>query len=248
MAIANDVDYGLGGGLWTRDLSRAHVVARRIRSGMVWVNSYKRVNPGSPFGGTGLSGYGREMGFEAMREYTEPKSVWVNVDADLPPFYPRPGSERAAFSYNALPGRVVFGAGSFERAADEIERLGASRILLIADRSGAGLGGSARGSAGARLVAPGRRCPPHVPIERAEAARGLARETRRGPGRDAGRRLGDRAGQGRRTRAAAAHPGHPHDLCRLRDDAHLGSYRGRPQGDGARPAGAASHASSTTPC
>jgi aldehyde dehydrogenase (NAD+) len=90
IAIANDVDYGLGGGLWTRDLSRAHAVAGRIRAGMVWVNSYKRVNPGSPFGGTGLSGYGREMGFEAMREYTEPKSVWINVDATIPPFYPRP--------------------------------------------------------------------------------------------------------------------------------------------------------------
>jgi aldehyde dehydrogenase (NAD+) len=89
VAVANDVEYGLGGGLWTRDLSRAHHVASRIRAGMVWVNAYKRVNPGSPFGGTGLSGYGREMGFEAMREYTEPKSVWVNVDAVVPPFYPR---------------------------------------------------------------------------------------------------------------------------------------------------------------
>jgi acyl-CoA reductase-like NAD-dependent aldehyde dehydrogenase len=88
--IANDVEYGLGGGLWTRDLSRAHLLARQMRSGMVWINSYKRVNPGSPFGGTGLSGYGREMGFEAIREYTEPKSVWVNVDAAIPPFYPRP--------------------------------------------------------------------------------------------------------------------------------------------------------------
>jgi len=48
-----------------------------------------RVNPGSPFGGTGLSGYGREMGFEAMREYTEAKSVWINVDAQLPVWYPR---------------------------------------------------------------------------------------------------------------------------------------------------------------
>ena len=89
LAIANDVEYGLGGGLWTRDLARAHRVARAIRSGMVWVNSYKRVNPGSPFGGVGTSGYGREMGFEAMHEYTEPKSVWVNVDAPIPPFYPR---------------------------------------------------------------------------------------------------------------------------------------------------------------
>ena len=88
--IANDVEYGLGGGLWTRDLARAHLLARQIRSGMVWINSYKRVNPGSPFGGTGLSGYGREMGFEVIREYTESKSVWVNVDAAIPPFYPRP--------------------------------------------------------------------------------------------------------------------------------------------------------------
>ena len=88
LAIANDVEYGLGGGLWTRDLSRAHRVAGAIRSGMVWINSYKRVNPGSPFGGTGLSGYGREMGFEAIREYTEPKSVWVNVDAAHPAVLP----------------------------------------------------------------------------------------------------------------------------------------------------------------
>ncbi len=89
IALANDVDYALGGGLWTRDLQRAHRVAGAIRSGMVWINSYKRVNPGSPFGGFGNSGYGREMGFEAMHEYTDAKSIWVNVNADLPPWYPR---------------------------------------------------------------------------------------------------------------------------------------------------------------
>jgi betaine-aldehyde dehydrogenase len=89
LAIANGTDYGLGGGLWTRDLARAHRVAREMRSGMVWINSYKRVNPGSPFGGTGLSGYGREMGFDAMREYTQVKSVWVNVDAQIPAWYRR---------------------------------------------------------------------------------------------------------------------------------------------------------------
>ncbi|MGZ4724304.1 MAG: aldehyde dehydrogenase family protein, partial [Ilumatobacteraceae bacterium] len=89
LAIANSTDYGLGGGLWTQNLSRAHRMAGAMRSGMVWVNSYKRVNPGSPFGGTGLSGYGREMGFEAMREYTEAKSIWINVDAQIPPWYAR---------------------------------------------------------------------------------------------------------------------------------------------------------------
>jgi aldehyde dehydrogenase (NAD+)/betaine-aldehyde dehydrogenase len=89
IAIANSTDYGLGGGLWTRDLQRGHGVAAAIRSGMVWVNSYKRVNPGSPFGGVGQSGYGREMGFEAMHDYTDAKSVWINVDAQIPPFYKR---------------------------------------------------------------------------------------------------------------------------------------------------------------
>jgi len=89
IAIANGTDYGLGSGLWTRDLQRAHRMAREIHAGMVWINSYKRVNPGSPFGGFGLSGYGREMGFDAMREYTQVKSIWVNVDAHIPPHFKR---------------------------------------------------------------------------------------------------------------------------------------------------------------
>jgi acyl-CoA reductase-like NAD-dependent aldehyde dehydrogenase len=88
--IANSTEYGLGSGLWTNDLSRGHRMAHRLRTGMVWVNAYKRVSPASPFGGVGGSGYGREMGFEAMHEYTQPKSVWVNVDAQLPNWYPRP--------------------------------------------------------------------------------------------------------------------------------------------------------------
>jgi len=89
MQIANGTDYGLGSGLWTRDLQRAHKAARDLHAGMVWINSYKRVNPGSPFGGVGQSGYGREMGFDAMREYTQVKSVWVNVDAQIPPHFVR---------------------------------------------------------------------------------------------------------------------------------------------------------------
>ena len=87
LRIANATDYGLGAGLWTSDLARAHTVAAGFRSGMVWINSYKRVSPGSPFGGVGQSGYGRDMGFEAMHDYTEAKSVWVNVDAQLPRWY-----------------------------------------------------------------------------------------------------------------------------------------------------------------
>ena len=89
LSIANGTAYGLGAGLWTQDITRAHRFAKKLHCGMIWINCYKRVHPASPFGGVGLSGYGREMGFEAMREYTQPKSVWVNVDAQIQPFYRR---------------------------------------------------------------------------------------------------------------------------------------------------------------
>ena len=89
LAIANSTEYGLGSGLWTKDLSRAHKMADAIHAGMCWINCYKRVSPGSPFGGVGQSGYGREMGFEAIHDYTEARSVWVNVDAKIPPHFKR---------------------------------------------------------------------------------------------------------------------------------------------------------------
>ncbi|MEQ1899947.1 MAG: aldehyde dehydrogenase family protein [Devosia sp.] len=89
LALANGVSYGLGSGLWTNNLTRAHRMAREIHAGMVWVNCYKVVHPASPFGGVGESGYGREMGFEVMREYTQPKSVWINIDAKIPPHFER---------------------------------------------------------------------------------------------------------------------------------------------------------------
>ena len=80
VSMANGVEYGLGAGLWTQDLRRAHRLASRIKAGMVWVNSYKLVDPASPFGGMKMSGIGREMGFETMREYTQVKSVWIGYD------------------------------------------------------------------------------------------------------------------------------------------------------------------------
>ena len=89
IGIANSTQYGLGGGLWTRDLQRGHRVANAIRSGMVWVNTYKRVSPASPFGGVGQSGYGRDLGPESIEEYTFAKSVMMNIDAQVPPYYKR---------------------------------------------------------------------------------------------------------------------------------------------------------------
>jgi (Z)-2-((N-methylformamido)methylene)-5-hydroxybutyrolactone dehydrogenase len=79
VAIANSTRYGLGAGVWTDDLRRAHRVAHDLRAGNVWVNAYRVVAPNVPFGGTGASGWGRESGLDAVREYTETKAVWIEL-------------------------------------------------------------------------------------------------------------------------------------------------------------------------
>jgi aldehyde dehydrogenase (NAD+) len=77
--MCNRTIYGLGSGLWTRDVTKAHRMARGLRAGSVWINCYLALDPAVPFGGVGMSGYGREMGPQHIDEYLDVKSVWTRI-------------------------------------------------------------------------------------------------------------------------------------------------------------------------
>lgn len=81
IAIANDSDFGLAGAVWTNNVARAHRVAAQVKAGTFWINTYKVINVASPFGGFDASGYGRSSGTDALHEYTQVKSVWVETSA-----------------------------------------------------------------------------------------------------------------------------------------------------------------------
>jgi acyl-CoA reductase-like NAD-dependent aldehyde dehydrogenase len=79
VAKGNATVYGLAAAVWTRDISKAHRVARAIKAGTVWVNTYNLYDPALPFGGFKESGFGRDQGRDALEKYTQTKSVWVNL-------------------------------------------------------------------------------------------------------------------------------------------------------------------------
>ncbi|HET7791259.1 MAG TPA: aldehyde dehydrogenase family protein [Gemmatimonadales bacterium] len=77
--LANQTIYGLAAGIWTRDIQKAHRAARAIRAGTVWINSYNFYDSGAPFGGFKASGFGRDLGADALDGYLETKTVWVGL-------------------------------------------------------------------------------------------------------------------------------------------------------------------------
>ena len=72
--------YGLAAGVWTRDIKKAHYVARKLQAGTVWINTYNVYDTAAPFGGYKQSGFGREMSAHALEHYTQVKSVWVDLN------------------------------------------------------------------------------------------------------------------------------------------------------------------------
>jgi aldehyde dehydrogenase (NAD+) len=84
VAIANDVRFGLAAAVWTRDIGRAVRMSERLQAGTVWVNCYRAVSFMAPFGGYKDSGLGRENGIDAIREYTQTKSVWMSTARETP--------------------------------------------------------------------------------------------------------------------------------------------------------------------
>ncbi|HSJ10937.1 MAG TPA: aldehyde dehydrogenase family protein, partial [Longimicrobiales bacterium] len=80
LAIGNETIYGLAAGIWTKDIKRAHRMARELEAGTVWINTYHPGDAASPFGGYKQSGFGRELGQYSLDLYTQIKSVWVDLN------------------------------------------------------------------------------------------------------------------------------------------------------------------------
>jgi acyl-CoA reductase-like NAD-dependent aldehyde dehydrogenase len=79
VAQANQNQYGLAAAVWTRDVKKAHTISRQLKAGTVWINTYGLMDASLPFGGYKSSGFGRELGENALEHYTEVKTVWLNM-------------------------------------------------------------------------------------------------------------------------------------------------------------------------
>jgi len=82
LALANDTEFGLAAGIWTRDNARVHRMSKAVQAGIIWVNTYRAVSPMGAIGGFKASGYGRESGIDGVKDYTQLKTVWINTSSE----------------------------------------------------------------------------------------------------------------------------------------------------------------------
>ncbi len=136
VAIANDSIYGLGGGVFSKNTARAERIARQIRTGTMWINSYHSFGDYCAFGGYKQSGIGRELGHYGLAEYTEIKRMHVVNHPDRDSiflFQPIKDDRRiASFQYNC-PTNVIAGRGSLSAVYKEVVNLGCRRALILTD-------------------------------------------------------------------------------------------------------------------
>jgi acyl-CoA reductase-like NAD-dependent aldehyde dehydrogenase/alcohol dehydrogenase class IV len=183
VAIANDSDFGLAGGVWSRDLERAQAIAARLRTGTVWINDWHFFHDLAPFGGYKQSGIGREMGHLGLAEYTEVKHVHVGVEAnpDAKVGHRMLVKRGPSQSYQYEPRtRVLSGPGSLMKLYAELDAANKHRAIVVTDAGvvGAGLLARLREVLGPTIVAVFDRVPQDSGIAIVDEVAGLARTSR----------------------------------------------------------------------